>query len=100
MQFKLENIRINKPKKWDGRWRLVMFDVSDRQKTARDALRTKLKQLEFYPIQKSVFITPYPCENEVDFISSMFNVRNNVLVLYVEKFEGEEKLKHLFKLPS
>ncbi|MFH1192721.1 MAG: CRISPR-associated endonuclease Cas2 [Candidatus Jorgensenbacteria bacterium] len=92
-QMKLEG------RPWDGKWRLVTFDVPDHQKNARNALRAKVKELGFYPLQKSVFITPHKCEDEIDFICSVFEIdRNNVLILEVGNFEGAEKLKHHFHL--
>ena len=65
---------------------------------SRRELVRKLKALGFYPIQKSVFLTPYACEKEIDFVCSIFEVREHVLIFYVSHFEGEEKLKHHFKL--
>ncbi|MBI4034031.1 MAG: hypothetical protein HY378_00590 [Candidatus Brennerbacteria bacterium] len=98
LTYDIDNIKL-KRQRWDGKWRLVTFDIPDSKKTAREALRRKLKELDFYPLQKSVFITPYRCEDEIDFICSVFDVnRNNVLILEVNKFEGAEKLKHHFKL--
>lgn len=46
-------------RKWDGRWRIVMFDVEEINKKVRDRLRTKLKELGFGMLQKSVFISPH-----------------------------------------
>ncbi len=84
---------------WDGVWRLVIFDIPDNQKKAREALRQKIREMGFYSLQKSVFITPYECENEIDFICGVFDInRNDVLILEVNKFEGAEKLRHHFKL--
>jgi len=94
--YKLDEMNLNKPARWDKKWRLIIFDIPNSQKNARDALRSKLQNLNFYPIQKSAFITPYPCENEIDFIASIFDVRRYILVLYVSRFEGEKKLKHHF----
>ncbi len=96
--YQIDEIKLDISGRWDGEWRLVMFDVPHQFKAGRDALRKKLLDLKCYPIQKSVFITPYSCEDEVDFIASVFNVRKYVLILYVSHFEGEEKLKHYFKL--
>ena len=98
MKYNLDEIQLNKNIRWDGRWRLVMFDIPHSKRKARDELRQKLKELEFYHLQKSVFISPYPCENEIDFIGNVFNVRQNILLLYISHFEGEEKLKYHFKL--
>ena len=98
LKYQLDDIQLKKPRRWDGKWRLIIFDIPHSYKPARDALRRKLLTLEFYPLQKSVFITPYPYENEIDFICSIFDIRKYVLVLYVNYFEGAEKLKHHFGL--
>ena len=98
LHYQLENLRIRRPSRWDGEWRLVMFDIPHGQKKARDALREKLRGLGFYAIQKSVFIIPWPCEKEIDFIASIFGVRRHILILYISRFEGEEKLRHYFKI--
>lgn len=95
--YNLDDIKLDS-ERWDGKWRLVMFDIPHSKKKAREALRGKLKSIGFYPIQKSVFLTPYECEKEIDFMCSIFEVRDHVLVFYVGNFEGEEKLKHHFKL--
>ncbi|MBI2024739.1 MAG: CRISPR-associated endonuclease Cas2 [Candidatus Harrisonbacteria bacterium] len=98
LNYNIDDIKLNAQKKWDGKWRLVMFDIPHYQKKARDAFRQKLRQLGFYAIQKSVFITPYECENEIDFICSVFNIRRFILILYVSHFEGVEKLRHHFNI--
>jgi hypothetical protein len=56
LQYDLDNIAIKKPRKWDGYWRLVLFDIPEKQKIGREALRGKLNQLGFYQLQKSCFI--------------------------------------------
>ena len=98
LQYDIDNIKLTNQKGWDGKWRLVMFDIPHNRKNARDAFRKKLIDLEFYPIQKSVFITPYPCEKEIEFISAVFEIRKYILILYVLKFEGDVKLKQYFKI--
>ncbi|MFH1193136.1 MAG: hypothetical protein V1656_02350 [Candidatus Jorgensenbacteria bacterium] len=96
LKYRLDDMRLKQPSHWDGKWRLIMFDIPHFNKQARDALRRKLLDLKFYPLQKSVFITPYPCEQEIDFIASVFDVGRYLLILYVAHFEGEDKLKHHF----
>ncbi len=98
LSYKIEEMKLNPQSRWDQKWRLVMFDIPHKHKKARDVFRRKLKDLQFYPIQKSVFITPHPCEDEIDFLASFFNVRRFVLVMYISHFEGEEKLKYHFNL--
>lgn len=98
LRYHIDEIKLKLPRVWDKKWRLIMFDIPHAHRQARDAFRKKLHDLKFHPIQKSVFITPYPCEDEIDFIASIFDVRKYVLVLYVSSFEGEEKLKHHFSI--
>jgi DNA-binding transcriptional regulator PaaX len=96
--YKLDEMKLAKPQHWDKKWRLVLFDIPHGQKKARDALRDKLKNLDFYPLQRSVFLTPFPCEKEIDFIGTIFNVRKYILIVYANHFEGEEKFRHYFKI--
>lgn len=96
--YKLDDIKLDMPRRWDSKWRLIIFDIPHFCKKARDIFRKKLLDLKFYPIQKSVFITPYPCEDEIDFIASVFDIRKYILILYVSGFEGDEKLKYHFNI--
>lgn len=66
--FQIDNLKIKKPKKWDKKWRLVMFDISDLRKIDREAFRGKLKRLEFYLFQKSVWIYPFDCQAEIELL--------------------------------
>lgn len=54
--FPLSSLSI---KKWDKKWRIVIFDVQEKNKSVRDKLRRKLKELYFGALQKSVYITPH-----------------------------------------
>lgn len=46
-------------RKWDKKWRVAIFDIQEINKSARDGLRKKLRELGFGMIQKSVFISPH-----------------------------------------
>ncbi len=98
LSYNIDDIHINKTARWDKKWRLVIFDIPVDKKQARDAFGRKLRSLSFYPLQKSVYITPYPCEDEIEFLAAVFDVRRHVLILHISDFEGEEKLIHRFNL--
>lgn len=53
-------------KRWDGIWRLVVFDIPEKRKTSRDVLRMKLKSLGFGMWQKSVYVTPHDVMREMN----------------------------------
>lgn len=96
--FDIELIKIKKTKKWDRKWRLVMFDIPMRFTKGREALRYHLKDLGFYQFQKSAWIYPYPCEDEIIYIANFFGVGKYVEILTVENILREEKLKKYFDL--
>jgi DNA-binding transcriptional regulator PaaX len=98
LKYNIDDIEIKIPKKWDGKWRIVSFDIPEKQKKAREALRHKLKELDFLPLQKSLFIFPYPCKNEIDFVTRIFQVESYVIFLETKIIDGEYKPKKYFGL--
>lgn len=98
LKFQIDGIKIKKPEKWDGKWRMVIFDIPEKKRKARGALRDKLKELGFKELQKSVFIYPYECEDEINFIVEVFEIRPYVRFLKVDSFTNEEQYKLKFKL--
>jgi len=97
LTYHFQDMKIKK-EKWDGKWRIVIFDIPEKLRKGRDALREKLKNLGFYELQKSVFIFPYECENEIEFIIEFFNLRKYVRVGLLETVDNELHLKKNFKL--
>lgn len=41
---------------WDGRYRIVVFDVPEQKRAVRDLFRRRLRDWEFIPWQKSVWV--------------------------------------------
>ncbi len=98
LQFQFDDIKIKKPNNWDGIWRMVIFDIPEKRKKAREAIRKKLKELGFKELQKSVLVHPYECENEIDFIVEVFQIRNCVRFIRAASITNDEQLKIKFKL--
>lgn len=73
-EMDIDQIQLEKPKFWDKKWRLVVFDIPEKKKMARESLRMKLKDLGFKKFQHSIWITPFSCEKEINFIKSIFNL--------------------------
>jgi len=96
--FDIDLIEIKKPKKWDRKWRLVMFDIPMRFTKGREALRYHLKKLNFFQFQKSAWIYPYPCEDEIIFIADFFGLGKHVEILTVESILRDKKVKKYFHL--
>ena len=74
LHYKLEDLKLNKTPTWDGLFRMVIFDIPESKKGTREMFRRKLKELEFQQLQKSVFVTPYECHDEVDFLRNVYEI--------------------------
>jgi len=98
LQYDFENLKLKKQKKWDGLWRVVMFDIPEDNKNARRALSNKLKSIGFYKFQKSVFIYPYKCGDEIQFVANYFKVKRYVKCMLVNEIEDVVRLKKIFGL--
>ena len=52
LKFKLDEMEIKKPAKWDGEWRIVIFDIPERFKKAREALKNEIERTRIFRIAK------------------------------------------------
>jgi len=98
LRYKLGEITVKKPKVWDRKWRIVIFDIPEKYKRVREIFRNHLKALGFYMVQKSVWLHPYPCFDEIEFIRQIYDVGINVTYLVAEQIEGVKDLKQHFSL--
>lgn len=98
LTYKLDEMKISKPATWDGKWRIITFDIPEKRKKVREALRFRLKQLGLKEFQKSVFICPYPCEDEVDFIIEFHQARPFVRKILADSVDNELHYKQKFGL--
>ncbi|KKU04430.1 MAG: Repressor in ring oxydation complex/ phenylacetic acid degradation pathway related protein (PaaX) [Parcubacteria group bacterium GW2011_GWA2_45_30] len=87
LTYKLDEMRITAPKRWDGKWRIIIFDVPESKKKIRDALRFQFRRLGLKELQKSVFIHPYPCDDEIDFIIELYQARSYVRKIIAESVD-------------
>ena len=90
----LEKIR----KKWDKRWRIVIFDIPEDNKKWRERSRYKLKALGFHALQESVYITPYPVTQELDKYLEDWKLREYFRYITVTEIDDEPELKKKFDL--
>ncbi len=93
-----EKLRIRKPKKWDEKWRVVIFDIPEKYRSSRERFRRILKKAGFLRLQDSVWIHPYDCEELVAFMRKELRLGGSVLYLIVEGLEGESRVRDYFKL--
>lgn len=93
-----ERITIKKPRRWDGKWRIVIFDIWERRRSTRNRFRTLLQKVGFVRIQDSVWAYPYDCEEVLAFIRTELKLGGGVLYLIAEGIERDRSLQAKFNL--
>ena len=94
--LRLEKLKV---KKWDGHWRIVIFDLPETLKKWREFLRVRLKNdLGFWSLQESVYITPHPVTEELDDFLNEWNLRKYCRYLTVTEIDYEHELRQVFGL--
>ena len=77
---------------WDGKWRIVMFDIPEKNRDGRNWLRWQLISLEYKPIQKSVFMGKSPLAEDF-YEEILFRKLNNcVRLMTVGEVDDDETL--------
>jgi len=98
LRYKLSEMIISKPKVWDKKWRLVIFDIPEKYKRVREIFRHHLKMMDFYQLQKSVWLHPYPCFDEIEFLRQIYGVSIDVTYIVAESIEDSSHLKERYDL--
>jgi DNA-binding transcriptional regulator PaaX len=97
-KYQIDDLEIKKPKTWDRKYRIIVFDIPNVTRIKRDALRGKLKELGFYRLQQSVWVYPYECKKEIDLLREFFGLTPKELILISGKMEGDKFLRKFFNL--
>ena len=98
LTYQIDEMKIKKAQKWDKKWRIVLFDIPEKKKKIREAIRHHLKNLDFFEYQKSVFVQPYDCKNEIEYIIEFYNIRKYVRFIIADSLDNELHLINHFKL--
>ena len=97
--YNFEDIRISGSRRqWDGKWRIVIFDIPESKKKIRDYFHKKLKDLNFFPLQKSIMAYPFECKNEINSICVYLKIQKHVKYILAESVMEDEELKNFFTL--
>lgn len=97
LKFILEELSL-KGRKWDGKWRIVIYDISKFKRNQQTAFRYILKYINFLLLQKSVYLTPYPCEEQITYLREYFGIGDEVILIRADKIENEFVYKQYFGL--
>lgn len=90
---------IGEPAFWDGKWRVLIFDISERRRRTRTQLRRLLDGAGFVRIQDSVWVHPYPCDEFVSLVRAHLKSGVGEMRIFVaEALESDKSLREHFRL--
>ncbi len=96
--LELKDYRIKKPKRWDGNWRVLAFDISEKRRKTRDSVRDTLKRIGFMRMQDSVWLYPYDCQELVALLKADMYIGKAMRYMVVAELEGDRVYRDYFEL--
>ena len=100
LAFEREKARTTEQskKKWDQRYRLVMFDVPERRKGTRDRIRLLMHECGFLRLQDSVWVFPHDCEELILLAKTDLSLGKEIVYAVVESIENDGWIRRHFGL--
>jgi len=98
--LELRDFKIPKPKRWDKKWRIIIFDIQEKRRRSRDLLRQTLQQIGFSKLQESVWVYPYACEDLIMLLKADLELGKSLLYIVADEIENDRKLREIFDLPK
>ncbi len=86
-------------KKWDKKWRIVIFDVKEKRRSVRDELRSLLITTGFVKLQDSVWVYPHRCDEMIALLKFHLTLGRDLVYIVADGIEGDETLRRQFNLP-
>ncbi len=95
----LKEYVVPPPALWDGRWRILMFDIKERRRRVRNQLRKLLDGAGFVRLQDSVWVHPYPCDEFVVLVRAhLASGVGELRFLVADALESDRPLREHFRL--
>lgn len=98
-RLNIGSLSIEKPFRWDRRWRIVIFDIPQDRNALRARIRSVLQRLGFYCLQGSVWVYPYDCEEVIALLKLNQGVRREVLYIIADAIEYDRPIREYFGIP-
>lgn len=95
-ELELRDYKLKKPRRWDKKWRVLIFDIKEERKSTRNKVRQTLSALGFVRLQDSVWVYPYDCEDLITLLKADFRIGKDLLYLIVDSIENDSWLKKHF----
>ncbi|OHA91271.1 MAG: hypothetical protein A2758_02285 [Candidatus Zambryskibacteria bacterium RIFCSPHIGHO2_01_FULL_49_18] len=98
-RWELVDFKLKKPKRWDRKWRLIIYDIAERGKgKIRRQIFELFKIAGFYRLQNSIWVYPYDCEDVIGLLKTDFGVGKEILYIIADEIENDRYLRQYFEL--
>ena len=97
-EYDIDNIKLQRPEKWDEMWRVIIYDIPVAQRKASNAFRQKIRAMGLFQLQRSVWVSPYECLSEIEFIATVFDINIDRCICYfkTKNIPKEKEIKKHF----
>ena len=96
--WQMSDYKIKRPKKWDGKWRVIIFDIPEKKRGIRNQIREIILTAGFQRLQDSVWVYPYDCEDVIGLMKNDLGVGKYLLYMIVDQIENDRFLRMDFDL--
>jgi DNA-binding transcriptional regulator PaaX len=83
---------------WDGKWRVVVFDIPERQRSLRDFLRNTMKRLGAHELLRSFWVYPYRIPEYIEKAVDSEFYRGKAYIMTTSDIEYGPRLRKVFSL--
>ena len=97
-QWQMSDYKIKRPKRWDGKWRVIIFDIPEKKRAVRAEVRAILTEAGFQRLQDSVWVYPYDCEDVIGLMKINLGIGKYLLYMIVDQIENDRYLRADFDL--
>ncbi len=100
LTYNLSRMKIERPRVWDKLWRIFSSDIPEERKAARDDMRKRFLDIGFFELHDSVFVYPFDCFKEVEYIAEIYDVRKHIRFIVATSIDNEAELKKFFQMKA
>lgn len=99
LKYQLQEKRLHH-ERWDKKWRIIIFDIEEKRRAARDGVRNNMESFGFVKLQDSVWVYPFECEEVVTLLKTHYKVGRQLVYIVAGDIENDEWLRKKFHLDS
>ena len=99
LELQKKALQAQAKKRWDRRYRIVIFDIAEVRRSIRIRLRETMRAAGFVRLQDSVWVYPYDCEDFTALLKADLHIGREVIYIIAESIENDGWLREHFNLP-